>query len=382
MATALPLITSLSDCADYSKVVQPFLPQVYSLPQRVFDSINSLEGLKEIYVSTNPLVTAFVFSLALAPIFLVVSEINKNYSQVDRCWSLLPTIYNIHYDVWARMNGLPANRLDNIVAFSVLWSVSSMDQLLVIATDLSKLRLTYNYWRKGGYNIGVEDYRWELLRERISPALFFIFNVTFIATAQSVLLFSITSPTYVLLIASRLSPDKLTFADTVFVRILMALVLLEFFADQQQWDFQQAKTLYRRTARVPPKYTRDELDRGFVSSGLWRYSRHPNFAAEQAIWTLLYQWSCYETFTYFNWTFVGVFGYLSLFQGSTWFTELVSAGKYPEYKQYQERVGKFLPKLLGEGWNPEESAPPGVKEADSAPLKKQGKGEQKGKKKA
>jgi hypothetical protein len=36
---------------------------------------------------------------------------------------------------------------------------------------------------------------------------------------------------------------------------------------------------------------------------------------------------------------------LILFQASTWLTELLSAGKYPEYKVYQERVGKFLPKM-------------------------------------
>jgi len=34
-----------------------------------------------------------------------------------------------------------------------------------------------------------------------------------------------------------------------------------------------------------------------------------------------------------------------LFQGSTWFTELLTSRKYPEYKEYQKRVGKFLPKI-------------------------------------
>jgi hypothetical protein len=37
--------------------------------------------------------------------------------------------------------------------------------------------------------------------------------------------------------------------------------------------------------------------------------------------------------------------YLILFQGSTWFTELITAGKYPEYAEYQKRVGKFLPRF-------------------------------------
>jgi hypothetical protein len=47
----------------------------------------------------------------------------------------------------------------------------------------------------------------------------------------------------------------------------------------------------------------------------------------------------------FNWTFAGAMSYLILFQASTWFTELITAGKYPEYKEYQLRVGKFIPRL-------------------------------------
>lgn len=34
-----------------------------------------------------------------------------------------------------------------------------------------------------------------------------------------------------------------------------------------------------------------------------------------------------------------------LFQGSTWLTELLTAGKYPEYKAYQRQVGVLLPSL-------------------------------------
>jgi steroid 5-alpha reductase family enzyme len=57
----------------------------------------------------------------------------------------------------------------------------------------------------------------------------------------------------------------------------------------------------------------------------------------------LYQWACSESHTFYNWTFAGALGYLILFQASTWFTEKISAEKYPEYKVYQKRVGKFIP---------------------------------------
>ncbi|TKA65117.1 hypothetical protein B0A49_08987 [Cryomyces minteri] len=330
---SLPVVKTLADCADFSKTVSPFIPQLQTLTQQLLHPTTDSESLKSLYLSTNPLISGFALSLFLAPIFLVVSEFNKNYSQVDRCWSILPTLYNAHFTIWAHLNGLPTQRLDNVLAFSCLWS----------------LRLTFNYWRKGGYSIGSEDYRWEVLREKIPPSLFFVFNVLFISLAQSVLLFSITTPTYVLLLASRLTGNPMTTVDLVFSGGMIALVLLEFFADNQQWNYQSAKKQYQKTAKVPPNYEREDLDRGFIVTGLFSLSRHPNFAAEQTIWVLLYQWCCYETLTFWNWTFFGAMSYLILFQASTWFTELVSSGKYPEYAEYQQLVGKFLPKLTGHG---------------------------------
>lgn len=75
----------------------------------------------------------------------------------------------------------------------------------------------------------------EVLREKISPALFFVFNVLFISLAQSILLVLISTPTYVMLLAARFGETMQT-SDIIFARVLMGLVLVEFFADQQQWS--------------------------------------------------------------------------------------------------------------------------------------------------
>jgi steroid 5-alpha reductase family enzyme len=112
--------------------------------------------------------------------------------------------------------------------------------------------------------------------------------------------------------------------------------------------FQSAKTKYRATAKVPPGYEQGDLDRGFVVTGLWSLCRHPNFACEQAFWVVTYQWSCFNTDQLYNWTGIGVLGLLGIFQGSTWLTEKLSAQKYPEYKEYQKRVGRFIPRLSHE----------------------------------
>lgn len=167
---ALPAVKAVGECADYGKTFEQFLPQLYELPNQFASSISDFQALKQLYTTTNPAVSGLAFAIATIPIFLVVSEINKNYSQVDRVWSIFPTLFNIHYSVWAHLNGLPTTRVDNVLAFSVLWSI----------------RLTFNYWRKGGYEIGSEDYRWELIKKYIGSVGFFLLNVLFIASVQPV----------------------------------------------------------------------------------------------------------------------------------------------------------------------------------------------------
>jgi len=168
---ALPLVKTLPECADYFKTVEPFLPQFYELPYQVAARISDPQALKELYLTTNPLMTALAFAtMFVTPLVLAVSEINRNYSQVDRLWSLLPVIYNVHYAVWAHLNGLPTMKLDHVMAVSIIWGA----------------RLTFNYWRKGGYQVGSEDYRWNIVKDYIGGPAMFILNVAFIALGQNV----------------------------------------------------------------------------------------------------------------------------------------------------------------------------------------------------
>lgn len=132
---ALPLIDNVGDCTDLSITVLPYVSQLYDLPQQLLQSYNDPAALVNIYINTNPLVTAFAFALFVSPLFLLVSEINRNYSQVDRFWSILPSIYNAHYVLYARLAGVPTQRLDNLLAVSVVWSVSTPVDDLHNASD-------------------------------------------------------------------------------------------------------------------------------------------------------------------------------------------------------------------------------------------------------
>ena len=121
---ALPALRSLEECTDFSKTVGPFIPQLYALPAKLADVFAGREEFFKLYLNTNPLISGFAISIALGAVFLVAAEVNRNYSQVDRFWSLLPTFYIAHFDVWARLAGVPHQRIDAALLFSAVWSVS------------------------------------------------------------------------------------------------------------------------------------------------------------------------------------------------------------------------------------------------------------------
>lgn len=133
-------------------------------------------------------------------------------------------------------------------------------------------------------------------------------------------------------------------------------------------DFQTAKHDYRKTAKLPADFNADDLDRGFITSGLWAYSRHPNFALEQTIWIALYAWSTITTKTPLFWAAAGALNLVSIFFGSTILTEYITRGKYPEYTEYQRQVGKFLP-LSSRGYEKPVAGPKGSADEDKKKTK-------------
>ncbi|KAL5604534.1 uncharacterized protein BROUX77_004720 [Berkeleyomyces rouxiae] len=345
---AFPAVASIQDCANFSLVVAPFVPQLRALPARLLETIAGsdqtstaaaeplVQRLAGLYAETNPLVSGFVAALLVAAVVLVVSEANQNFSQIDRLWSILPNLYVVNFCVWARVCGVPHERID----------------LAALATTFWSARLTFNYWRKGGYKRGSEDYRWDIVRGRLPRAAFFVLNVTFISFVQSILLFLISAvPAYLIFLAGTLDV-YIHGGDLAYFVICLGLVALEYVADGQQWDYHQAKYGYQATATIPKGgYTQADLERGFITRGLWKYMRHPNFVGEQLFWYTLYQWSCMATQDYAWWAFTGSCSLILLFQSSTALTESITSSKYAEYKAYQNQVGMFFPLSLA-GYKP------------------------------
>ncbi len=199
------------------------------------------------------------------------------------------------------------------------------------------VRLTLNFARKGGYSTGGEDYRWEYLKKAMHPIVFQIFNVLFIAFYQNFLLLAIALPSYEMYINRE---NGLRLLDILLIFTLFGFLIGEIIADEQQWVFQSIKYELINKGRLDEQL---EFKRGFVTEGLFSYSRHPNFFCEIMIWWNLYFFTIASGSNILNWSIVGAVLLNLLFLGSTPFTEMISSGKYPEYKVYQSKVSRLVP---------------------------------------
>lgn len=257
----------------------------------------------------------------LSVLVFVIGEITGNVSSVDRLWSLVPTLYTGVICCYH-----PSLRLLLMVMVAGVWSV----------------RLTYNFWRRGGYSwppwTGCEDYRWIYVRKW--PVLntkigWTLFNLVFISFYQNFLLLSLAVPA--LVVAAVDNTNDVNNIDLLASATFLALVVIETVADNQQEDFQNTKY-----SLIDMKKILYPFSIGFINWGLFSISRHPNYLAEQLLWLVFYMFSVAATGSGINITLLGPLLLILLFQGSTALSESITGGKYAQYQNYRSLVPRFI----------------------------------------
>lgn len=116
--------------------------------------------------------------------------------------------------------------------------------------------------------------------------------------------------------------------------VFMAGFLIETVADYQKFAFKL-----------------QEKNKGdFIRSGLWRYSRHPNYLGEWLVWTGIFLF-CMTTFSGWQWIAISspawIFILLRYISGGN-LLEASARAKYGNRKEYQayiNRTGIFFPKI-------------------------------------
>ena len=256
-----------------------------------------------------------------------VGEIAKNYSQMDKLWSLLPIVYTW---IIAARGGMKL-RLVLFALIVTAWGV----------------RLTINFARKGAYSLkfwsGKEDYRWSIVKGNPifkRKPMWTLFNLLFISVYQNFIVLAICLPA----LACMDSAKPMGAWDIVAVLTALSFLALETVSDEYQWKFHQTKNGLLKGGsaleKLPAPYSL-----GFNTTGTWAYMRHPNYLGEQGMWLCLclFVYAAGAASGAFSWTFAGALLLVLLFIGSSSLGEGISSGKYPKYADYCVQVHKYLP---------------------------------------
>lgn len=177
-------------------------------------------------------------------------------------------------------------------------------------------------------NIQHEDWRYQSMR-KIYEKHFHLFSFVALHCLPMIEVLLGSSSIYYTILNTQ-TTDSLSIVDIIILVIIFAGVLIEIFADKQLNDFRRYKSKSKQHRFA------------VLSTGLWKYSRHPNYLGELIFW-----WSLF-LFGYNHeaplWCALGpMLITLMMLFGSIPTSEERLYRKYPEYKFVQQRVPKLVP---------------------------------------
>lgn len=243
---------------------------------------------------------ALPFLLGAAALTWVVSVLRRNVTIVDTLWSLLFVIAAAVYVASAEP---PSQRAWLVLCLASLWGV----------------RLAaYLAWRNRGHE---EDRRYQAIRRRNEPN-FALKSLWLIFGFQAVLAWVISLP-----LAGAIAGDApLGLLDWLGAALWAVGLFFEAVGD---WQLARFKADPANAGRV-------------MDSGLWRYTRHPNYFGDFCVW-----WGFYLIALAAGawWSIVGplIMSFLLLRFSGVRLLERDIGERRPAYAEYVRRTNAFFP---------------------------------------
>jgi len=249
---------------------------------------------------TDIYLQGLLVALLLPALTWVVSVFKRDVSIVDSIWSLV-------------LLGLCAT-------YFLLYEYSTARGTIVLAlTAVWAVRLSaYITWRNRGEP---EDARYQAMRRKYSPN-FAIKSLGIVFLLQGVLAWIISLP----LLAAVAGSKPLHLLDAAAVTLVVLGILFESIADAQLAAFKAGKDSHGKV----------------LDTGLWRYTRHPNYFGECCVW-----WGFY-LFAFAAggwWSIISplLMTFLLLRVSGVALLERDIRERRPDYADYIERTNAFVP---------------------------------------
>ncbi|MHA1610642.1 MAG: DUF1295 domain-containing protein [Promethearchaeota archaeon] len=265
------------------------------------------------HTAIHPLLIALIADIGATLFVYFVSAILENASAYDPYWSVVPIFILIYF--WQLNPDFP--------------SISLRQTIVLVLVSFWEIRLTGN-WISTWNGWEHEDWRYAKFRKE-NPKLFWVINLTGIQLFPTIIVFMgclSLWPIFALPQTEVVNPTfSFRWGDFVGIIVTLGAIGLEFFADRQ---------IHR--------FTNDSQNRGkTIKTGLWKWSRHPNYLGEIIFWWGLF---CFvlPTNPSFWWVIIGPIMMIALFQGiSIPMMEKRNLEHRDDYKTYQKSTSRLFP---------------------------------------
>lgn len=254
---------------------------------------------------SHPLLVVAAADAAGTVVIFAFSRGFDNSSFYDPYWSVAPMVI-VPYWMFAEAS-IGADGIREIVVLALVCAWGA--------------RLTFNFLR-GWPNLGHEDWRYLDLRKKNGKLYWLVsfLGVHFAPTAWVYLGCLAFYPAYT-------STRPFGVLDALAAIVTAAFIFLEALSDRQLWRF-------RQTNPTPG---------AIMNTGLWKYSRHPNYLGEVGFWWGLYLMGVAADPAIW-WTLAGPVSITLLFVFiSIPMIDKRHLARRPGYKEYMQGVSALLP---------------------------------------
>ncbi|HUU63914.1 MAG TPA: DUF1295 domain-containing protein [Dehalococcoidia bacterium] len=254
----------------------------------------------------HPIWIVLTADIAATLVIYAFARVFQNASFYDAYWSVAPLAIALYYLLGASSGDAVLTRQVVVVTLVFIWGV----------------RLTCN-WARQWRGLGHEDWRYANMRHKWNR-LFWIIELSGIEMMPTIIVFLGCLSLY-----PALSTGTSTFGvlDWVAIVVTAAAIIIETTADQQ----------LRRFVRT------NSQPRKIMSTGLWAYSRHPNYLGEIMFWWGLFIFALAADLSYW-WVIVGPLAMTVLFVFvSIPMMDKRSLERRTGYEEHMRRVSALIP---------------------------------------
>jgi steroid 5-alpha reductase family enzyme len=253
----------------------------------------------------DPLMASFVYDLAATFLVFLFSMAFNNSSFYDPFWSVAPVPILLFWFLQSGLHGANPQRQLLIMTIVLVWS----------------FRLTLN-WARRWKGLGDEDWRYAGFRS-FPKLLYWLISLAGFHIFPTLIVFAGCLSVYPAM--CRLS-QPLSITDGIAWFICLCGIAIETIADGHL-----------------SQYLRNKTDMSFLSAGLWKYSRHPNYFGEILFWTGLFAFSLpSQPFVWY--TLAGPAGMILMFSLiSVPIMDKRMTKRKPGYSDYARKTSALIP---------------------------------------